>query len=199
MTASHYGIPQARTRVFFVGIKGDAVVHVPPPVSLKITPRDLLEDLEDVPEGFWKVAVFHRDLVRVREDPGTGKAYYSFDKFGNYVLPILLKHDVDVAFQGHAHRYTAVDWKCTPDVSFCNPAIQGKMIRLVTTGGGGNSLRHDPPTNVDDIGLDGYIYDEKSSHVTIGTLDGNQMHLKAIRADGSIMHERTIDKNEKNG
>jgi hypothetical protein len=154
----------------------------------------LEKSLAEIPPNKWKVAFFHRDLVRPQNDPESGTMQYKFDKFAKYLLPILLKHNVDVVFQGHAHQFTVIDWECTQDVEFCNPTIHGKKIRLYTTGGAGNLLRQSEPVTGESTGLNGYILNENTSHVIISEVKGDAMIIKAIRADGTVLHECTLSK-----
>jgi len=113
----------------------------------------------------WRIALFHK--------PGWSAGGHGNDSDVQTLLqPLFEQYDVALAITGHNHYYARA-------------VVNG--VQHITTGGGGAPL-YDPNPSYPNI-----VRTDRSYHfLQIHILDNNQMEIKAIRQDGSLIESFTV-------
>lgn len=134
----------------------------------------LEEKLTNIPKHYWIIAILHRAPIELKEN-SEGNYYLKEEKFGSYILPILLKHHVKLILTGHAHIFQSM-------------IIGGKYpVYYVISGGAGNELRRNNPILAPELKKLGIIYREDSSHYLLVEVKGNEIEIAPFYPDNTSM------------
>ncbi|MCX6617756.1 MAG: metallophosphoesterase [Acidobacteria bacterium] len=129
---------------------------------------------------FWRIVFFHQSPYaggNNASDPA-GKA------FRDYIAPILDRHEVPLAMNGHEHSYQ----RSKPIRNHLAVAA-GEGTVYITTGGGGYALYPlTPPSLVGDVSA----YAEKVFHYMRVEVQPYQTTVRAIRIDGKEIDRLTL-------
>jgi len=114
----------------------------------------------------WKIILLHM--------PGWSAGGHSNNKdVQNIIQPLCKQYGVSIVVAGHNHYYARA-------------VVDG--VQHITTGGGGAPL-YDPKSKQPNI-----VKYDKSYHFIKITVENNKLYFKAIRANGSIIENGTIQK-----
>lgn len=153
------------------------------------------EDLNSVPPDKWKIACIHRDLVKFQKK-ADGSPDYRYDRFAQYIVPLLHECGVDFMLQGHEHWFQLLYWKYTEDKAIYRPVSEIKKLEIpyIISGGAGNEMRRNPRLEFESPNLDSKIIREDSSHYLIVSIEGNKAKFTAKYPDNSILYEFSLSK-----
>jgi hypothetical protein len=126
-------------------------------------------------DATWKFVAFHHPLYSSGDHGSTVSLRAN-------LLPLLDRHRVDVVFNGHDHNYERT-LPLRADVA----VAPGEGTVYVVTGGGGQTLR--------EVGTSSFTaHAEAAFHFTRVTVDGGNLALQMVRADGSVGDSLTLTK-----
>ena len=133
--------------------------------------RDLLATRQ-----FWRIATIHHSPYAV--GPNQGESPLALVR--QYVVPILESHGVNLLFGGHEHSYQR-----THPLRRGSVVAPGTGIVYVTTGGGGASLYHVPPSSLN-------VFGRSENQYVRAEVDGLGINLTAVSANGVTIDSSTI-------
>jgi hypothetical protein len=113
-------------------------------------------------EAQWKIAVFHRPIYT------SGRYEYSSRDLRRLIEPVLVRHDVAVAFSGHEHFYERI--KPQRGIVYFTTGAAGKL-RV-------GELRH---FGLTDVGFD------RDCHFMLIEIDDDEMYFQAISRAGQTI------------
>ena len=117
----------------------------------------------------WTFVAFHHAIY------STGTKHGSKLDLRAAIVPVLDRHRVDVVFNGHNHIYER-----TKPLRADAVVEPGAGTVYVTTGGGGKELQGVGPP------AEWTAHSERAFHFTRVAVDGDEIRLQMVRADGSV-------------
>lgn len=129
---------------------------------------------------FWRIVFFHQSPYAGGNNAGNA----ANQAFRDHIAPILERHEVPLAMNGHEHNYQ----RSKPMRN--NRAVgPGEGTVYVTTGGGGYALYPlTPPPSIGDM----TAYGESVFHYVRVEMQPYQITLRAIRIDGKEIDRLTL-------
>lgn len=134
----------------------------------------LEERLSTLPKGYWAIAILHRAPIELKRD--TNNNYYlKHERFGSYVIPILLKYKVRLIISGHDHIFQIMT------LEGMDPPY------YIISGGAGNEFRKNDPIKSPDFTKLGIMYREDSSHYLLIEVKENEIFIEPFYSDNSLV------------